>query len=61
MISSVLPFFFYTKGLSFVENGKASILAGIEPVVAALTGVIVFGEALNLPILTGLSCILTAI
>ena len=47
VFSTVLPYLFYTRGLARVESGKASILASLEPVVAALTGVIVFGEPIT--------------
>ena len=60
-ISSVLPYFLYTRGLVDVEGGKASILASIEPVVASVAGVIAFGEPLSLWVVLGLVCILTAI
>lgn len=38
VVSTVLPYLLYTKGLSQVDSGKASILASVEPVVAALGG-----------------------
>ncbi len=61
VISTVLPFILYTKGLSQTESGKASILASVEPVAASLVGIIVFGEPLTLSVVTGLVCILIAI
>ena len=45
--STVLPYILYTGGLSRVEPGKASIMASLEPVVAALAGVIWFSEPMN--------------
>ena len=45
--STVLPYLFYTGGLAGVESGKASIIASLEPVVAALVGVLVFSEPMN--------------
>lgn len=60
-ISTVIPFIFYTKGLSQVESGKASILASIEPVVAALAGVIAFGEPMTAAVALGLGCILVSV
>ena len=47
VLSTVLPYLLYTAGLSKVESGKASILASLEPVVASLMGVAVFGEPLT--------------
>lgn len=60
-ISTVIPFIFYTKGLSQVESGKASILASIEPVVAALVGVVAFGEPMTAAVALGLGCILISV
>ena len=60
-ISTVIPVIFYTKGLSQVESGKASILASIEPVVAALAGVIAFGEPMTAAVALGLGCILVSV
>jgi len=39
-----LPYIFYTLGLSGLPAGKASIMASLEPVVAALLGAVVFRE-----------------
>ena len=61
VISTVLPFILYTKGLSQLESGKASILASLEPVVAALTGIIAFGEPLAVGVIIGLACILGSV
>ena len=61
VFSTVLPYLFYTKGLSRVEAGKASIMASLEPVVAALTGVIVFGEPMNVLTAAGILCVLAGV
>ena len=60
-VSTVLPFVLYTKGLSEIESGKASILASIEPVAAAVVGVIAFGETLGPGVILGLLCILISV
>ena len=60
-VATVLPYIFYTKGLARVESGKASIIASVEPVVAALAGVLAFGEPMSLSVLLGLGCILASI
>lgn len=44
-VNTVLAYILYTKGLSGMENGKASIIASIEPVVASLIGIYVFKES----------------
>ena len=61
LISTVIPYILYTKGLSVIDSGKASILASIEPVVAAIVGIIVFGEPMNISVLLGLVCILISV
>ena len=61
VFSTVLPYLFYTKGLSQVEAGKASIMASLEPVVAALTGVLVFGEPLSPMTAAGIFCVLAGV
>ncbi len=58
LVATVLPYLFYTKGLEGVEGGKASIIANVEPVVAALNGVILFHEKLSVWVLLGIVCVL---
>ena len=58
VFSTVLPYLFYTAGLSKVDGGKASIIASLEPVVAALTGVAVFGEPMTALTAAGILCVL---
>lgn len=47
LVSTVIPYFVYTWGLQYVENGEASILASVEPVVASALGVVLFKERLT--------------
>lgn len=61
VISTVLPYIFYTRGLAKVDSGKASILASVEPVVAALVGVLAFGEPMSIMVVLGLGCILVSV
>ena len=62
LFSTVLPYLFYTKGLNDMgDGGKASILASIEPVVASLVGVLVFGEPMTVGVILGLVCILLSV
>ncbi len=58
VISTVLPYLLYTKGLARVESGKASIMASLEPVVASFVGILVFGEPVSAAVFLGLGCIL---
>lgn len=61
MVSTVLPYLLYTAGLQYVENGKASILASIEPVVATLIGIFLFRETLTWMGITGMALVLLSI
>ena len=61
VLSTVLPYIFYTKGLSQVEPGRASIMASLEPVVAALVGVGAFGEPMRLLTAAGILCVLAGV
>ena len=47
-IPSVLAYFIYTWGLEKTEGSKASVIATVEPVVATLLGVMLYGERLGL-------------
>lgn len=58
---TVLPYLLYTLGLSGIENSKAGIIASIEPVVAALLGLLVYGETLSLASIMGMVMVLVAI
>ena len=60
-VSTAAPYLLYTWGLARVESGRASILASVEPVVAALVGVVAFGEPLSWGVVLGLGCILTTV
>ena len=61
LISTVLPFLFYTRGLSGMEAGKASILATVEPVTAAIVGAVFFHESFTISKIAGMLIILSAI
>ena len=47
LITAVLPYLFYTKGLENIESGKAAVVAAIEPVVAVIIGSLVFKDNLS--------------
>ena len=61
VVSTVLPYLFYTAGLARMDSGKAAILASVEPVVAALMGWLVFGESLSPATGLGVAAILAAV
>lgn len=61
LVSTLLPYLLYTRGLESVENGKAAILTSIEPVTAAFAGILAYGEPLTPSVFMGLGCILLCI
>ncbi len=61
LISTVAPYLLYTAGLKNTEPGRASVMASLEPVVATLTGVIVFRESLGWDALLGAVLVLSAV
>lgn len=61
LLSTIAPILLYTLGLSGLSNGTASLLATLEPVVAALIGVFFFREALTLTQLLGILLVLSAV
>ena len=58
LVATVLPYLFYTKGLEGVEGGRAAIIANVEPMAAALLGVVLFPERLSIWVLLGIVCVL---
>ena len=61
LVTAFGPYVLYSLGLESMDNGRASILASIEPVVAAVISVVVFREALSLPAALGIALVLSAI
>ena len=61
VISCFVPYLLYTYSLTGLENGKASVLASVEPVVASLVGVIVYRETMTLQSAAGVVLVLAAI
>ena len=61
IVTAVLPYLFYTIGLSSVRASSASIMASVEPVVATFAGCIVFKEALTPLSLAGVALVVGAI
>ncbi len=60
-VSTVAPYLLYTYGLAGMDSGKAAILASVEPVTAAVVGVLAFGEPMRAAVLLGLGCILLCV
>lgn len=44
---TVVPYLLYTKGLSYIETGKAGVIAAFEVVVAAVVGFLIFDESFD--------------
>lgn len=61
LVCAVVPYLLYNKGLVHVDPGQASILATIEPFVAALIGICYFQEPLTMQKLVGMALIFAAI
>ena len=61
VLTAVIPYLAYTKGLQSTEAGRAAILATVEPVVATLLGSLVFRESLSLMAILGILLVLGSI
>lgn len=61
LIPTVLAFFLYTWGLEKTEGSKAAVIATVEPVVATLLGVMLYGERLGLIQMAGAVLILCSV
>lgn len=61
IVSTVLPYYFYTWGLARMETSKAAILVAIEPLVGCVTGMTIFGEPHDILKILGIVLILASI
>ena len=61
IVTAVVPYLAYTKGLQTTEASRAAILATVEPVVATVLGALVYRERLSLPAFFGILSVLAAI
>ncbi|MBE6361212.1 MAG: EamA family transporter [Treponema bryantii] len=61
LVCTVLPYIFYTFGLSGLETGKAAILVTVEPLVGSLIGIFVWKETLDMLKLIGIIMIFIAV
>jgi drug/metabolite transporter (DMT)-like permease len=59
--ATTLPFLLYTRGLSYLETSRASIVATLEPIVAALFGIFIFGEPVTPFKLLGILSVISAV
>ena len=61
LMVTLAPYLLYTKGLRGLENGTASILASVEPVVATLLGLVLYSEKLGFWNMLGIALVLLSI
>ncbi len=61
VINALLPYLFYTIGLTYIESGKASIFASVEPVVATLIGTLFMHEHLDAYGIAGIALVIFAV
>lgn len=61
LLPTALAYLLYTKGLSMIESGRASITATVEPLVATAIGVYLYNEVLTSPQLFGFLFIIGAV
>ncbi len=59
--STTLAYLLYTKGLKQIESSRASIIATIEPVIAALVSFFLFGEKLSAWQYLGMGLVIAAV
>lgn len=60
-VTAAAPFLLYTAGLNGMEAGKASVMASVEPLVAAICGAIFFKEKIGIGGALGMAFILLAV
>lgn len=61
IVCTVVPYLTYTLGLQYVENGRASILASVEPVTATMLGVVLYQEKISMTGIIGIVLVLAAL
>lgn len=60
-VITVLPYIIYTCGLKKVPPSEASVIACVEPVIAALVGIFFYQQTMGIPGTTGMLLVLTAV
>ncbi len=61
LIITVLPYAIYTFGLKKVPPSEASVIACIEPLVAALVGIFIYNQTMGFLGITGMILVLVAV
>lgn len=60
-VCNIFSYLLYNTALKYMEPGSVSVIASIEPAVAAVLGVCVLGERMDIFGVAGIACILAAI
>lgn len=58
VVTALVPYICYTKGLSHMQASQASVIATIEPVVATIIGILIFQEGISLQKMIGMALVL---
>ena len=61
VVSTALPSTLFTYALNTIENGKASIIASVEPLVATFLGILIYHEKMSVGGVVGMILILGAL
>ena len=61
ILACLFPYLLYTRGLTGVAASHASVMATVEPVVATILGVAVFGDVMTAEKMAGIVLILSGI
>jgi drug/metabolite transporter (DMT)-like permease len=61
LLGTVAPFLLYTKGLSYLETSRASIIATLEPIVATIIGITLYSEPVTSFKIIGISLVIFAV
>lgn len=61
VIATVFPYLLYTKGLERLESGRAAVVANAEPVLAAISGIVLFHEVPTVWTVAGVVLVLLAV
>lgn len=61
LVVTLLPYILYTLGLAGMDNGRASVIASIEPVMATVVGIIAYNERPDFWVVTGMALVLISI
>ena len=61
LLCAAVPYYLYNKAMESLDNGMVSILATVEPVIAALVSVLYYRESISDMTVAGIALILSAV